>query len=157
MMFRNLDARYVVLLLGLSLLIWVPRLGGPIDLRWDGSVYYILGTSLAKGEGYRLLNEPGEPQAIQYPPLLPALVALHQRALGTSEHELVGQWLRLSYSLIFTFYVLSIYVLARKYLTPGYSFLVALITALYVDTIYHSDLLYTEIPFALVTILVLRP
>ena len=92
-MFRNLDARYVVLLLGLSLLIWVPRLGGPIDLRWDGSVYYILGTSLAQGEGYRLLNEPGEPQAIQYPPLLPAFIALHQRALRTSEHELVGQWL----------------------------------------------------------------
>ena len=64
---------------------WIPRRSGPIDLRWDGGTYYILGTSLAEGKGYRLLNEPGEIAAIQYPPLLPAIVALHQQVLGTSE------------------------------------------------------------------------
>jgi hypothetical protein len=26
--------------------LWVPRLQGPIDLRWDGGVYYVLGTSI---------------------------------------------------------------------------------------------------------------
>ena len=55
--------------------LWVPRLTGPIDLRYDAGVYYTLGTALAEGRGYRLLNEPGEIEAIQYPPLLPLIVA----------------------------------------------------------------------------------
>src|SRR5687768_6956880 len=67
------------------LLTWAPRLTGPIDPRSDAGVYYILGTSLYEGKGYRLLNEPGEIQAVQYPPLLPAIVATHQWALGTSD------------------------------------------------------------------------
>ena len=25
---------------------WLPRMRGPLDLRWDGGVYYVLGTSL---------------------------------------------------------------------------------------------------------------
>lgn len=66
---------------------WLPRRSGPIDLRWDAGTYYILGTSLAEGKGYRLLSEPGEIQAIQYPPLLPAIVAMHQRVLGTSDQS----------------------------------------------------------------------
>jgi len=37
-MFRNHDVRYVLLLLGLSLLTWIPRLRGPIDLRYDAGV-----------------------------------------------------------------------------------------------------------------------
>jgi hypothetical protein len=29
--------------------LWAPRIYGPIDLRWDGASYYVLGTSLAEG------------------------------------------------------------------------------------------------------------
>ncbi len=58
-------------------------------------VYYVLGTSLAEGKGYRLLNEPGEIQANQYPPLLPLIIAAHQIVLGTSDPHVVGPWLRL--------------------------------------------------------------
>jgi len=54
---------------------WWPRWGGPIDLRWDGGAYYILGTSLARGEGYRILSEPGGVSSSLHPPLVPALVA----------------------------------------------------------------------------------
>ena len=36
------------------LLVWlavsIPRLHGPIDLRWDASTYYVLGTALAARE-----------------------------------------------------------------------------------------------------------
>jgi hypothetical protein len=62
----------LLLLLALSIVIvclWIPRWAGPLDLRWDGAVYYVLGTSIAEGKGYRLLHEPGEIEAIQYPPL----------------------------------------------------------------------------------------
>src|SRR5919107_730302 len=80
---RRGEALMVVALLALLTLPWLPRLAGPIDLRWDGAVYYTLGTSLAEGKGYRLLNETGEIEGVQYPPLLPAVVAVHQLVLGT--------------------------------------------------------------------------
>nr|MDQ3041714.1 hypothetical protein [Acidobacteriota bacterium] len=54
----------LIALLALAVLTWVPRLKGPLDLRWDGGVYYILGTSLAEGRGYKLLNEPGDIDAV---------------------------------------------------------------------------------------------
>ena len=57
---------------------WWPRIDGPIDLRFDAGAYYILGTSLARGEGYRMLSEPGEIPSSLHPPLVPALVAAHQ-------------------------------------------------------------------------------
>ena len=40
----------------LAIVLWLPRLTGPIDLRWDAGVYYLLGTSLATGQGYRILS-----------------------------------------------------------------------------------------------------
>src|SRR5215470_14227750 len=75
-----------------AVLLWLPRLGGPIDLRYDAGVYYVLGTSLAAGSGYRLLNEPGAIRAIQYPPLLPAVAAVHQLLAGTADVAIAGHW-----------------------------------------------------------------
>ncbi|MDQ3313939.1 MAG: hypothetical protein M3505_04815, partial [Verrucomicrobiota bacterium] len=81
-------------LLLIWLIVWIPRLRGPIDFRWDASTYYVLGTSLAEGKGYRLLNEPGEIEAVQYPPLLPLIVAAHQRVMGASDYFKVASALR---------------------------------------------------------------
>jgi hypothetical protein len=152
-MFRSPEIRYGACLVGLVLLLWAPRLRGPIDLRYDAGVYYITGTALAEGKGYRLLSEPGEVPALQYPPLLPALVAAYQWALGTSDPAVVGVWLRWSYGVIFALYVLSAYAVARLYVGPGPAFLVAAITALYRHSIFLSDLLFAEVPFGLVTTL----
>lgn len=150
---RRSDQLSVALLLGLSLLLWAPRLRGPIDLRYDAGVYYITGLSLAEGRGYRLLNEPGEIHAIQYPPLLPAFVALHIRALGTGDPVVVGQALRISFAVLFTSYLLATYALARQYLGSAAAVLVAMIVGLKVPTIHLSDLLFTEIPFGLLSVL----
>ena len=100
---RILSADTVALLvvIAVAALTWLPRWRGPIDLRWDGSVHYILGTALAQGKGYRLLNEPGEIAAVQYPPLLPAIVAAHQLALGNSDPWIVGSSLRVTAFLAF--------------------------------------------------------
>ena len=58
---RRADWRYLAALVALATALWLPRLRGPLDLRYDAGVYYILGTSLAEGRGYRLLSEPGVP------------------------------------------------------------------------------------------------
>ena len=117
---RNIVARYWhwAAAVALAILLWAPRLSGPIDLRWDASVYYVLGTSLAAGHGYRIISEPGSPEALQYPPLLPAVVALYQRALGSNDPAIVAPWFRVSYAALFLIYSISVLALAKTYLRP---------------------------------------
>jgi hypothetical protein len=149
------DAWHAGALLCATLLLWAPRLCGPLDLRWDGAVYYVLGTSLAEGKGYRLLNEPGEIEAVQYPPLLPLIVAAHQKLLGTSDTVRVGSLLRVSFLLMNMAYVVAAYVLARRFLAPSLALAAGAITALHLNTFFLSDLCFAELPFALVSTLFL--
>ncbi len=141
-------------MLGLLIVaLWVPRVDGPIDMRWDGGVYYVLGTSLAEGKGYRLLNEPGEIEAIQYPPLLPLIVAAHQRVLGTSDPLVVGRWLRVFSFVIFFAYVGSIFLVLKRYLPLKVAFIGTLICLFHTNTYFMSDLLFPEVLFGLATTL----
>jgi hypothetical protein len=156
----GVKGRHDLICVGVLLLIWVtvwiPRLNGPIDLRWDASAYYILGTALAEGKGYRLLNEPGDIEAVQYPPLLPLIVAAHQRVMGTSDYFRVGSALRITYFISSGLFLLAAYALVRKLLSPFYALLVGAVTTLSFYGFFHpSDILYAELPFALVSVLFL--
>jgi hypothetical protein len=136
------------------LLIWLavslPRLNGPIDLRWDASTYYVLGTALAQGKGYRLLNEPGEIKAVQYPPLLPAIIAVQQRLMKTSDYFKVGWRLRVIYFLLSGVYLAAVYVLARQLLARAQALLVGAVTGLSFNSFFYpSETLYADLPFAL--------
>src|SRR3954453_5593045 len=113
---RRADLFCAIALCLLTLLTWVPRWRGPIDGRCDGGTYYVLGTSLAEGKGYRLLNEPGEIKDIQYPPLLPAVVALYQLGAGTADTAVVGRYLRITWMLLLLAYVTLAFVLGRIFL-----------------------------------------
>jgi hypothetical protein len=145
---RDLPSLAAVLLLWLA--VWAPRLSGPIDFRWDASTYFVLGTSLAEGRGYRLLNEPGEIEAVQYPPLLPAVVAIHERALGTADYTVVGTSLRICYFVLSGAYLLVAYVVVRGVLEPPLALLAVASTGLsFYSFLYPSDSLYAEVPFAL--------
>jgi hypothetical protein len=149
---RSADVRNGLLLAAVALALWVTRFGGSIDLRYDGAVYYLLGTSLAQGKGYRLLHEPGDPEAVQYPPVLPALVAVHELVLGTDDPGVVGRWLRMTFLVIFAAYLLCTYALARQFLTPGYALLVGVINGLYLHSFFLADLLFAEIPLGLASV-----
>ena len=141
----------IVAVVALALLLWAPRLSGPIDLRWDAGVYYLLGTSLAKGEGYRISSEPGSPEALQYPPLLPALVALHQwvwaqRTLRSWRRGCGGPtppcpWPTHGRS-----------ALAKRHLSAGFALAATALCMLHIMTIFLSDLLFAELPFAVVSV-----
>jgi hypothetical protein len=85
---------------------------------------------LAEGRGYRLLSEPGKIHALQYPPLLPIIIAAHQRAMHTSDYFNVGSVLRYTYFVLSGLFLLMTYLLARKLLTPFYALLVGMMTAL---------------------------
>lgn len=139
--------------LALAVYLWAPRLSGPIDLRYDAGVYYVLGTSLATGQGYRIGSEPGAPEAVQYPPLLPAFVAAHQWVLGTTDPAVVAPWLRVSYAVIFLLYLLAVFAFSSRLLSPALATLATTLCALGVHTYFLSDLLFAEIPFALLSVL----
>ncbi len=146
--------RLVLLLLSMLVIAsWLPRMSGPIDLRWDGGAYYVLGTSLAEGKGYRLLNEPGEIEAIQYPPLLASFVAAHQIVLGTSDLVVVGRWLRLSFFFIYAALAFATYVMLRHYFAVWVALFGTLVVLLNLFTTFLSDLCFAEIPFALAIVL----
>ncbi|PYI75596.1 MAG: hypothetical protein DMF04_09980, partial [Verrucomicrobia bacterium] len=140
-----------LVLLLVFLALWLPRLTGPINFRWDASCYYVLGTALAEGKGYRLLNEPGEIQAVQYPPLLPMFVAALQRTMGTQDFFKLGCALRLAYLIFSALFLWMSYTLARRMFSPGQSLMVGTITALSFNSfIGPSDVLYADMLFALV-------
>ncbi len=148
---RKTNACFILAVIALSLCLWLPRLQGPLDLRYDAGVYYILGTSLAAGKGYRLLNEPGEIRAVQYPPGLAVLVAGVQYVAGTSDPAVVGHWLRLMYIGMSVVFILMVYLLSVRYLPPHFAFLATLVTLFHMNTIWMSELLFSEIPYALVS------
>ena len=142
------DWRYLAAVATLALALWLPRLRGPLDLRFDAGVYYILGSSLAEGRGYRLLNEPGAIQAVQYPPLLPAAGAVVERLAGTGDPAVVGPWLRLGSALLYAGYAAAVYALCRRLLSPGYAALVAAMSVLHSHTIFLSDFFAADVPYA---------
>jgi hypothetical protein len=126
---------------------------GPLDLRWDAGVYYTLGTSLAQGRGYRLLYEPGQIEADQYPPLLPAIVAAHQLVLGTDNPVVVGPALRFSWFAMSMLLVVILYKLAREYLAPGFACAAVLAWVLNLNGYFLSTLCFAELPFTLAAVL----
>jgi hypothetical protein len=145
----------MALVVAVSVVMWLPRLAGPIDLRWDGSVYYILGTSLAEGRGYKLLNEPGEIDAVQYPPMLPAVVAVHQVLLGTSDPTIVGRALRLTSCVMFILYAVVVLRFLRIWLRLPYAVLGTFLSLFCTQAWFLSDTLFPEVWFSLATLLFL--
>ncbi len=144
------DAPLAGILLAVCTALWLPRLQGPLDLRWDAGAYYTLSTSLAQGRGYRLLNEPGHIEAIQYPPLLSSIGAAYQLALGSNDPIFIGRWLRPTFALVFTAYVLISYFLLKRFLPRGYALLATLVAAVSPATIVISDFFLSDVPFAFV-------
>ena len=144
----------VCLLVGLvALALWAPRGFGPIDLRWDGGAYYILGTSLAEGDGYRIRSEPGNLPSSLHPPLLPALVALHELALQSRDPVVVGRALRLSLALCSAAYAVAIFLLLSASLPLALAAGVSLVAILQPQYAFFSDALFTEGLFGLFTVL----
>lgn len=131
---------------------WWPRWGGPIDLRWDGGAYYILGTSLARGEGYRILSEPGGLSSSLHPPLVPAFVAAHELLLRTTDPVVVGRALRVTVALCSAAYAIVVFLLLSASLPRALAAAVTLVGVLQPQYVYFTDALYAEAFFGLFTI-----
>ena len=136
----------------ITLIIWLPRLWSPIDIRWDAGTYYVLGTSLAHGTGYRLLNEPGDIQATQYPPLIPLIIAAHQLLLQTNDYAVVGHWLKVTWLVFLLSFVTGTYVWLKLYVPQVWAFTGALFCLLNFQVYFFSGLCTADLPFALASL-----
>ena len=92
---------------------------------------------------------------MQYPPLLPMIVAAHQWALGTRDPARVGTALRWTWAVLFFVYAAAVYALARQWLRHGWALVATLLVLLNVHLLWLSDALYAELPFACLTVLFL--
>ena len=126
---------------------------GPIDLRWDGGAYYILGTSLAEGDGYRIRSEPGGLPSSLHPPLVPAFVALHELALQTTDPVVVGRALKVSLALCSAAYVIAVFLLLSASLPMALAAGVTLVALLQPQYVFFSGTLFAEGLFGLFTVL----
>jgi hypothetical protein len=149
---RRKDLLCAVAVLLLAVANWAGRLAGPVDLRWDAGTYYTLGTSLYEGKGYRLLNEPGEVRANQYPPLLPAIVAVHQMITGTTDPFIAGNLMRRSWMVLYVLYIPGVFWLAKRFVGRPLAIVVALITLLNPQSTFLSETGFAELPFALASL-----
>lgn len=142
------------LLIGVAALAsWAPRGEGPIDLRWDGGAYYLLGTSLAEGDGYRLRSEPGGLSSSLHPPLVPVFVALHELALQTTDPVVVGRALKASLALCSAAYAIAVFLLLSASLPLALAAGVTLVALLQPQYVFFSGTLYAEGLFGLFTVL----
>jgi hypothetical protein len=132
---------------------WAPRAGGPIDLRWDGGAYYLLGTSLAHGDGYRMRSEPGGLPSSLHPPLVPAVVALHQLALETTDPVVVGRALKVSLALGSVAYAIAVFLLLSASLPLALAAGITLVGLLQPQYVFFSSTLFAEGVFGLLAVL----
>ena len=131
--------------------LWMPRLQRPARSALRCGCVLLLGTSLAEGKGYRLLNEPGAIQAVQYPPVLPLVAAAP--AAPTRYHRSCGRWPLAPHLLVplFLVYAVATFLLGHRFLPTGSPFSSALLAVLHVQTLFMSDYFATDVPYALVS------
>ena len=73
--------------------------------------------------------------------------------IGTPNPDVVAPWLRKSYAGLFVVYALAILGLARRYLRSGFAVMATALCLCQVMTVFLSDLLFAELPFALVSVI----
>lgn len=149
-----LRRRMLMCVVGIAALAsWWPRLAGPIDLRWDGGAYYLIGTSLTLGNGYRIVSEPGGLLSSLHPPFLPLLVAAHEFLLRSTDPVIVGHALRITVAICSGAYAMVVFLLLSASLPRMLAAALTLLCVLQPQYVYFSDALYAETFFGLFTVL----
>ena len=148
----RLDVIIIILLLSVAVVTWLPRGQGAIDLRVDAGAYYVLGTSLADGHGYRLANEPGNIRATQYPPVVPGIIAVHQKLGGTTDTFLIGRRLKLFWLFLLLFFTALTYCFLRSSFSVAWSCLGVVFCLLNTQLCFYSNQATAELPFAVISL-----
>ena len=145
----SLALGFFVLTVLLGAMLMVPRVTGVLI---DDGIYVTTAKALATGQGYRLINLPGEPLQTKYPPIYPALLALVWKVWPTFPDNLVlmqGLTLVCGGGMIGLAYL---YLVRFGYCSRGVAAAAAALTLTSSVFLYSSTLTLSEMPFALLSI-----
>ena len=109
----NLDRLVPVVVFALVLLVAILTISPwPVGSFEDDGIYTVLARSLASGDGFRLTNLPGSPNATHYPPGYPFVLSLLWRASpGFPENVAI---LKFANALFLAFAALGTWAFARS-------------------------------------------
>ena len=121
----------------------------------DDGIYLSTAKALAEGQGYRLINLPKAPPQTKYPPLYPAVLALIWKFFPKFPDNLaLMQWLSLlsGAAMVGLAYL---YMVRFGYFSRGVAAAAGVLTLTSPFFLYFSTITLSEIPFGLLSILVL--
>lgn len=146
----------VALLLGGVVLVigawW--NVGGVCGVYHDDAIYVITARALAEGEGYRLINLPGGPLQTKYPVLLPAVLALVWLVWPTFPDNLIAMQGLCLLSGAVAVGLGYVYAVRKRYFPRGIAGAAALLCASAPIFVYYGTLVLSEMPFALLLVVV---
>jgi hypothetical protein len=150
------DFYFALLLLVLTLILGSEQMvKGVTGVYHDDGIYVSTAKALAEGQGYRLINLPDTPAQTKYPPMYSIFLALIWMICPTFPDNLVlMQWFTLSCGGAFAG-LAYIYLVRFGYVSRGVAAASAVITISATQFLYFSTLVLSDIPFALVTTVVL--
>lgn len=153
---NRLDIAASVFLASLLLLIgaflMVP---GVCGVYHDDAIYVSTAKAIAHGDGYRLINLPHAPEQTKYPIFYPALLALLWKLQPSfPQNVILFQWLSLL-SGSATIAICYLYLISFKYFSRCVSFCSCLVCVTIPMFIYFSTNTLSEMPFVLLTMIML--
>jgi hypothetical protein len=118
----------------------------------DDSIYVSTAKALATGQGYRLINLPGEPAQTKYPPLYPFLLSLIWRIGPDFPANLIPMML-LSTAATLGFLALTWqYLVKSGYAGKWQALLIVALTAFNWRTMILASSIYSEMVYALLSV-----
>jgi hypothetical protein len=118
----------------------------------DDAIYVLTAKALAEGEGYRLVNLPGEPPQTKYPPLYPALLAGLWKLWPDFPANLLllqGFSILCSAAFLATAYL---YVVRFNHATRGVAFSACLLCSVYSSFLFFAVVTMSEALFSLIMV-----
>ncbi len=120
------------------------------DTIGDNAEFVILARSLAAGKGFSYINHPDERPATKYPPGFPLMLAGWSMLLGDSFISM-----KLAVALTYVCTVLVTFLLGRRLVGDNLAVVATLMVASSTSFIRHSHTVLSEMPYALVSLVVL--
>lgn len=128
--------------------------GGVCGVYHDDAIYVITAKALADGEGYRLINLPDQPYQTKYPILVPSVLALVWLLWPSFPDNLVAMQGICLLSGALAVGLGYWYAVRYRYFPRGIAAASALLSATAPLFVYYASLTLSEMPFALLVVLV---
>jgi hypothetical protein len=131
---------------------WI--VGGVCGVYHDDAIYVSTAKALAEGDGYRLINLPDRPLQTKYPVLLPAVLAVVWLIWPAFPENLIAMQGICLLSGAAAVGLGYLYAVRYRYFPRGIAVAAALLCASAPVFVYYGTLVLSEMPFALLLVLV---